>query len=71
MTIKELKRERLKKYLECEEKILINQEYQIGDRTFRRADLAEVRKSINSLLAEGVTLEDEKASGNVKRAIFI
>ena len=74
MTYKELQRERLKRYIECEEQILINQEYQIGSRTYRRADLSEVRKVISALLAEGVTLEDDDLTaykGRQARAVFI
>ena len=74
MTYKELQRERLKKYIAAEEAILLNQEYQIGSRTFRRADLSEVRKMIQALLAEGVTLEDEDLTaykGRQTRAVFI
>ena len=74
MTVKELQRQRLKDYLECERCILVNQEYQIGSRTYRRADLSEVRKMIQALLAEGVTLEDDDLTaykGRQARAVFI
>ena len=74
MTYKELQRERLKKYLECEEKILLGQEYQIGSRRFVRADLEEVRKVISALLDSGVTLEDDDQTskrGGQTRAVFI
>ena len=74
MTYRELQRERLKKYLAAEEAILLNQEYSIGSRTYRRTDLAEVRKMISALLESGVTLEDEDNSIKFckqKRAVFI
>lgn len=74
MTLKEIQRRRLKQYLEAEEKILLNQEYQIGQRVFRRADLSEVRKVISDLIDSGVTLEDDDTSlnrGRQKRAVFI
>lgn len=74
MTLKEVQRERLRKYLECEEAILLNQEYTIGNRTYRRADLIDVRKMIQALLDSGVTLEDGdnslKRAGQT-RAVFI
>lgn len=73
MTIKELQRERLKNYLECEKKILINQAYQIGGRVFTRADLEEVRKVISDLIESGVTLDDEppQVNGRARRIVFI
>lgn len=74
MTYRQLQRERLKKYLEAEEAILLNQEYTIGQRTYRRADLDIVRKMINALLDSGVTLEDDDFSiyeGRQARAVFI
>ena len=72
MTIKELQRERLKSYLECEKKILINQAYVIGSRTYTRADLEDVRKVIADLIDSGVTLEDEfsPVSGRTRRVVF-
>ncbi len=73
MTVKELQRERLKKYLACEEAILINQSYQIGDRTYNRADISEIRRVIQALLDSGVTLDDDdKFTGNgMARAVFV
>ena len=72
MTIKEMQRERLRQYLECERKILIDQEHRIGSRVFRRADLQEVRKVIADLIDSGVTLEDEKTvNGRSRRIVFI
>ena len=74
MTYKQLQCERLKQYLAAEEAILINQEYQIGSRTYRRADLSEVRRVIQALLDSGVTLEDDDLSiyeGRQARAVFI
>ena len=74
MTLKEIQRERLRQYLKAEQAILLNQEYQIGDRTFRRADLLQVRKVISDLIDSGVTLEDDDNSlnrGRQKRVVFI
>lgn len=72
MTYKEIQRRRLRQYLIAEEKVLLNQSYQIGERSYTRADLAEIRKMINSLLESGVTLEDEgNKKSRVKRAEFI
>ena len=40
---------RLDAYLAAETKILKGQEVRIGDKTFRKADLAEVRQAIKDL----------------------
>ena len=74
MDLKTIQRERLRQYLECEEKILLGQEYVIGSRTFRRADLETVRKVIANLIDSGVTLEDNDNSlnrGRQKRVVFV
>ena len=45
---------RLKQYLEAEKAILVGgQSYRIGNRTLTRADLAEIRSEIKSLVAAG------------------
>ena len=73
MTIKEVQRERLKKYLAAEEAILLNQSYTIGNRVFTRADLDVVRKMISDLIDDGVTLDDDEKTnrGRQKRVVFI
>lgn len=50
---------RLRQYLEAEKAILIGgQSYKIGNRTLTRADLATIRKEINSLVAAGAITDD-------------
>jgi len=72
MIMRDVQRERLKQYLECEKKILINQSYSIGGRIYTRADLNTVRKVIQDLIDSGVTLEDEKTvNGRTRRVVFI
>ena len=72
MTVKQIQRERLKMYLDCEAAILAGQEYQIGSRKMKRADLSEVRAMIEDLIDAGVTLEDEPIkNGRYRRAVFI
>lgn len=72
MLMKDIQRERLKLYLECERRILINQSFTIGGRTYNRADLEEVRKVIADLIDSGVTLEDEpNVNGRTRRVVFI
>ena len=51
--------ERLKQYLEAEKAILVaGQSYRIGNRMLTRADLSEIRKEINDLVAAGATTDD-------------
>lgn len=51
--------ERLKQYLSAEQSILVaGQSYRIGNRTLTRADLSEIRKEINALVAAGATTDD-------------
>lgn len=51
--------ERLRQYLKAEEVILCTgQSYVIGNRTLTRANIGEIRKEINSLLAQGATVDD-------------
>ena len=55
---------RLQQYLEAEKAILIaGQSYKIDNRTLTRADLAEIRDEIRSLMAAGATV-DGSGSGN-------
>ena len=51
--------DRLKQYWEAEQAILVaGQSYRIGNRTLTRADLSEIRKEINALVAAGATTDD-------------
>lgn len=63
---------RLKLYVEAEEKILQGQSYTISNRTLTRANISEVRKMIDDLLAQGATLDDmENLTRRSKRIVFI
>lgn len=64
--ILELK-ERLIAYQTAELKILRNQEYTVRDRTFKKANLPEVRKAIRELQLEIVRAEQ----GGVKGVLAI
>ena len=72
MTLQELKNARLKKYLECEERILLNQSYKIGNHEFTRADLDVVRKMIENLLEDGAVLDEDEVlvNGRIKHIVF-
>lgn len=51
--------ERLKQYLSAEQSILVaGQSYRIGNRTLTRADLSEIRKEINDLIAAGAITDE-------------
>lgn len=71
MTIQEVQRERLRRLLDAEQKILLNKSYKVGNHEFVREDLDKVRKAIQDLLDEGVTLEDESLkNGRIKHIVF-
>lgn len=55
-------------YLEAERKILSGQEYEIGNRKLRRADLNAVRVAINDLVDEIEMLESPQ--GRRKAVVF-
>ena len=59
---------RLSMYLEAEQKILNAQEYQIADRSLKRASLSEIRKAIADLQDEIALLE--KGAGRIKAVVF-
>lgn len=50
-------KKRLEMYYEAEEAVLLNQEYTIGTRRLRRADLSAVRSAIKELEGQIETLE--------------
>lgn len=65
---------RLEWYVKAEEAILTGQSYTIGNRTLTRANLSEVRKMIDDLVASGAKLPDmdtDNGRGNrSKRVVF-
>lgn len=62
---------RLQQYLEAEKAILVaGQSYKIGNRTLTRADLAEIRDEIRSLMAAGATV-DGNGNGRGRRALQV
>lgn len=60
-------RDRLTLYLAAEAKILSGQSYQLGERKLQRADLSEVRRTIDTLSAQITRLES--ASGSTRGRI--
>lgn len=60
-------KERLNAYYEAELAILAGQEYRIGSRTLRRADLQEIRAAIASLERQVQMLERQINGGTSAR----
>jgi polyhydroxyalkanoate synthesis regulator phasin len=68
-----LAKERLQAYYQAEMAVLTGQEYRIGTRTLRRADLTEIRKAINELERQVQQLENQEAgnrSGRARRVVI-
>ena len=64
---------RLRMYLDAERAVLSGQSYQIGNRQLTRANLSEIRKAIDDLIAGGATLDGSPVDtrGASKRVLFI
>ena len=63
---------RLAMYLEAEKVVMTGQSYTIGNRSLTRANLAEIRKAIDDLLAAGAAIEGESMTGSrSKRVVLI
>ena len=58
-------KKRLKMYYEAEEAVLLNQEYTIGTKSLKRADLSTIRAAIKDLENQIETLE---ANGGKNKA---
>ena len=61
----ELQKKRLEMYYEAEEAVLLNQEYTIGTKSLKRADLSTIRAAIKDLESQIETLE---ANGGKNKA---
>ncbi len=70
--MQKIKNDRLRKYLEAEEAVLLGQSYTLRDRTLTRADLNTIRKVIKDLIDDGATVDDEEIlnRGKTKRVVF-
>lgn len=68
-----LQNERLRQYVEAEKRVLSGQSYTIGNRQLTRANLSEIRKAIDDLIAAGATIDDNEPNrrGNVRRVVFM
>lgn len=63
---------RLRQYLAAEEAILVGgQSYKIGNRTLTRADLTEIRKEIDALLAAGATTDSGIGRGRKSKRVIM
>ena len=72
MTLQEIKNARLREYLRAESAVLRGQAYSVAGRALTRANLAEIRKAIEDLLADGAYVDEEPPKpGRIRRAVFI
>lgn len=63
--------QRLKKYLDAEEKALVSQEYQTAaGRRNRRANLSQIREGIDALIAGGAGVSVQPAGSRARRVIL-
>ena len=62
-------KKRLEMYYEAEEAVLLNQEYTIGTKSLKRADLSTIRAAIKDLEKQVESLE--AAGGKNKAGSFI
>lgn len=67
-----IQNQRLKDYMAAEQAILKGgQSYRIGNRTLTRADLAEIRAEIRSLINAGATIDGTGGGRSRRTARFI
>ena len=62
-------RKRLSMYYEAEEAVLVNQEYSIGTRSLKRADLSTIRAAIRELEGQIELLENSGGKNKAFRLI--
>lgn len=71
-TMQDFQKQRLKAYYEAEQAVLSGQSYTIGNRTLTRANLSEIRRAIDDLIAGGAVLEGFEAKKKMsKRVVFM
>lgn len=64
----QLAKDRLTAYYAAEMAVLTGQEYRIGSRTLRRADLEQIRSAINELMKLVQQLEAQASGSTANRA---
>ena len=62
-------KKRLSMYYEAEEAVLLNQEYTIGSRSLKRADLSTIRTAIKDLEGQIETLESRGGKNKAFRLL--
>lgn len=62
-------KERLSMYYQAEEAVLLNQEYRIGTRSLRRADLSTIREAIEELESQIAALESNGGKNKAFRIL--
>ena len=63
-------KKRLEMYYEAEEAVLLNQEYTIGTKSLKRADLSTIRAAIKDMEKQIETLEANDGKNKAGRWIF-
>lgn len=63
----DLQKERLANYVEAERKALAGQEVQTGTVKVRRADLKNIARGIDAMVAAGITTDDTSGAPNGAR----
>ncbi len=69
MTEEERLNERLKAYYSAEMAVLSSQSYSVGGKTLTRANLAEIRATIEKLENKLKQIENYKRNGKTKRVV--
>lgn len=64
----QLAKDRLNAYYQAEMAVLTGQEYTIGSRSLKRADLAQIRSAIKELEGHVQTLEAQASGNTANRA---
>lgn len=71
-TMQDFQNARLKAYYEAEQAVLSGQSYTIGNRTLTRANLSEIRRAIDDLIASGAVLEGYGGKRRMaKKVVFV
>lgn len=70
-TMQDILNRRLKEYLIAEERVLHGQAYVVAGRSLTMSDLADIRKAIDDLIAQGAFVDVEPPKpGRVRRVVF-
>ena len=72
VTMQQVLNARLREYLRAESACLRGQAYSVAGRTLTRANIAEIRKAIDDLIAQGAVIEGEPPKPDrIRRVVFV